>query len=139
MLTRAERDLRMGLWRIHILHHAAQRPVWGTWLLEELAAHGHRLSPGTLYPALARLERHGWLRRSGRAAHSRARQSFRITEAGRQVLQQLRQDIAQLHGEIVVGQDGAHASRAVGGSDHRAPDERRSSDHHPRSRRRTAT
>lgn len=93
----------MGLWRIHILHHAASRDVWGAWLLDELAAHGHRLSPGTLYPALTRLERHGWLRRNGRPAHLRARQCFRITHEGRRVLQSLRRDVSQLYAEVVAG------------------------------------
>ena len=63
MLSAADREIRLGIWKIHILHHAETREVWGTWLLEELAHHGHMLSPGTLYPALSRMERNGWLRR----------------------------------------------------------------------------
>ncbi|MCC6526458.1 MAG: helix-turn-helix transcriptional regulator, partial [Polyangiaceae bacterium] len=81
MPSAADREIRLGIWKIHILHHAATREVWGTWLLEELARHGHSLSPGTLYPALARMEQNGWLRRAGAAAHPRARQTFRITPA----------------------------------------------------------
>ena len=105
MLSPADREIRLGIWKIHILHHAASRPVWGAWLLEELAEHGHRLSPGTLYPAISRMERNGWLVRAGRSAHPRARQSFRITPAGRRLLRQLRAEIAELHDEVVLGRE----------------------------------
>ncbi len=101
MLTAVDREFRLGIWKIHILHHAAQRDVWGAWLLEELAEHGHVLSPGTLYPALARMERGGWLRRAGRTPHARARQVFRITAAGRRLLTALRREVAELHREVV--------------------------------------
>lgn len=106
MLTAADREIRLGLWKLHILHHAEAREVWGTWLLEELAEHGHALSPGTLYPALARMERNGWLRRTAQRAHVRARQPFRITAAGRRLLAELRADVAELYAEVVRGQQG---------------------------------
>lgn len=102
MLGAADREIRLGIWKIHILHHAEGREVWGTWLLEELAEHGHALSPGTLYPALARMERNGWLRRTGRAPHARARQTFRITPAGKRLLKELRREVAELYEEVVL-------------------------------------
>lgn len=102
MLAAADREIRLGIWKIHILHHAEVREVWGTWLLEELAEHGHSLSPGTLYPALARMERNGWLRRTGQAPHARARQTFRITPAGRRLLKELRREVAELYEEVVL-------------------------------------
>ncbi|HEX8111123.1 MAG TPA: hypothetical protein VF516_25510 [Kofleriaceae bacterium] len=45
MLSAAGREIRSGIWKIHILHHAAAHDVWGMWLLDELAEHGQRLSP----------------------------------------------------------------------------------------------
>jgi DNA-binding PadR family transcriptional regulator len=102
MLSNADREIRLGMWKIHILHHAAERDVWGLWLLDELAEHGHALSPGTLYPALARMERSGWLRRRPGAPHARARQLFRITAAGRRLLAQLRRDVTELYEEVVL-------------------------------------
>jgi DNA-binding PadR family transcriptional regulator len=108
MLAAADREIRLGIWKIHILHHAATRDVWGLWLLEELAEHGHALSPGTLYPALARMEHDGWLRRRGAAAHSRARQVFRITPAGRRLLAQLRHEVEELYQEVVLGREPGH-------------------------------
>jgi DNA-binding PadR family transcriptional regulator len=112
MLPAADREIRLGLWKVHILHHARAREVWGTWLLEELAEHGHRLSPGTLYPALARMEANGWLRRSGKAAHARARRTFRITAEGRRLLDELRRDVTELYEETVLGRDPGHPMKA---------------------------
>jgi DNA-binding PadR family transcriptional regulator len=76
--------------------------VYGLWLLEELAQHGHRLSPGTLYPLLERMERNGWLR-SEATRLANARKNYRITVAGRRILDQLRADVDELHREIVQG------------------------------------
>lgn len=105
MLSTADREIRLGIWKIHILHHAAAREVWGKWLLEELAEHGHQLSPGTLYPALLRMERNGWLMRTGEAQHARARQTLRITAQGRRLLQLLRREVAELYEEVVRGSE----------------------------------
>ena len=105
MLSAADREIRLGIWKIHILHHASTREVWGLWLLEELAEHGHQLSPGTLYPALARMEKNGWLRRSKPGAHPRARQLYKITPQGRILLRSLRQEVTELHREVVLGDD----------------------------------
>ena len=107
----ADREIRLGIWKIHILHHAASREVWGARLMEELAEHGHRLSPGTLYPALERMEGNGWLRRIGKARHARARQTFRITPEGRRLLETLRRDVAELHQEIVLGREPGHGEK----------------------------
>ncbi len=101
-LSAADRQIRLGIWKIHILHHAASRGVWGQWLLEELAEHGHHLSPGTLYPALARMEQSRWIKRVAPAAHARARQTFRITPEGRRLLHGLRREVTELYDEVVL-------------------------------------
>src|SRR5579863_1309219 len=59
-----DRDLYSGLIRLHVLHHATEEPVFGLGMVEELARHGYRISPGTLYPLLRRLEKKGYLRSS---------------------------------------------------------------------------
>ncbi|MEW5900594.1 MAG: helix-turn-helix transcriptional regulator [Acidobacteriota bacterium] len=48
--------------RKDILHHAEKESVVGQYVLRELHRHGYEISPGTLYPLLARLEQRGWLR-----------------------------------------------------------------------------
>ena len=117
MLSAADREIRLGIWKIHILHHAASREVWGLWLLEELAEHGHQLSPGTLYPALARMEANGWLRRRKTGSHPRARQVYRITPAGRVLLKTLKHEVDELHREVVLGEEPDHHGDR--GSSHR--------------------
>jgi hypothetical protein len=44
MLSAADCEIRLGIRKVHILHHAASREVWGKWLLDEPAEHGHELS-----------------------------------------------------------------------------------------------
>lgn len=58
----SDRDLYSGLIRLHILHHAVEAPIFGLGMQEELARHGYRISPGTLYPLLNGLEKKGYLR-----------------------------------------------------------------------------
>ena len=54
-MTFDDRDLY--LIRLHILHHAVEGPIFGLGMAEELARHGYRISPGTIYPLLHGLER----------------------------------------------------------------------------------
>lgn len=103
-----DREFRLAFWKLHILHHAASGPVYGLWMLEELAEHGHRLSPGTLYPLLARLEAHGWLRSSTSGSGPKARREYRITDEGRTLLAQLRGEIRELYRELVLGEEPRH-------------------------------
>jgi PadR family transcriptional regulator, regulatory protein PadR len=107
MVERLSREFTMAFWKAHVLHHAAEHPIYGLWLLEELAGHGYRTSPGTLYPMLVRMERNGLLR-STASATAKSRRSYVITPAGRQALRLLREKIAELHREVVVE---ARASR----------------------------
>jgi DNA-binding PadR family transcriptional regulator len=93
------REFLLAFWKLHILHHAGDGGVYGQWMLEELARHGYRLSPGTLYPMLARMERHGWLRSSIPERVTAARR-YRLTPAGRAVLARLRDALDELHEEV---------------------------------------
>jgi len=110
-----DREFRTAFWKLHVLHHAAERPIYGLWMLEELEEHGHRLSPGTLYPLLARMERNGWLS-SEQASSAKGRKNYRITAAGRRLLARLRLEVEELYREVVLGhQQGEPARRRVGG------------------------
>lgn len=94
-----DREFRLAFWKLHILHHAAEQEVYGLWMIQELAEHGHQVSPGTLYPILARMEERGWLR-STPGDGAKARRSYRATAAGRRLLRQLRGELAELHREL---------------------------------------
>lgn len=48
------REILLSFWKAHVLHHAAEGPVVGQWMLNELRRHGYEVSPGTLYPPLRR-------------------------------------------------------------------------------------
>ena len=116
------REFLLAFWKIHILHHAADgRGVYGHWMLEELHHHGYRLSPGTLYPILARMAERGWLR-AAEPKRSKAARVYRLTARGHQVLDRLRHALDELYSEV-----GSHA----------APDDARAPAAGRRSRRRS--
>jgi PadR family transcriptional regulator PadR len=93
------REFLLAFWKIHILHHAAEQGIYGQWMLEELHHHGYRLSPGTLYPMLARMEKHGWLRAT-EPKRSKAARVYRLTASGHQVLQQILDSLDELSREV---------------------------------------
>jgi len=110
------REIILAFWKLHILHHAQERPVYGQWLLEELRRHGFHVSPGTLYPLLARMVREGCLRPAGRptkAASPKARRDYVLTRRGAAVLEGLRRQVEELHREVVVEAGGRRATRAT--------------------------
>ena len=95
------REILLSLWKVHILHHAAEQPIIGQWVLAELRRHGYDISPGTLYPLLKRMERNGWLRCKVDGGGLRARRFYYLTPAGRAVLDLVREFVDELHEEIV--------------------------------------
>lgn len=96
------RDFFLGFIKIHILHHAAEEPIYGLAMIEELKRHGYDLSPGTLYPVLHGLERNGYLEREDRVVGGKVRKYYTITEAGREALSEARQQIGELVDEVLV-------------------------------------
>jgi PadR family transcriptional regulator, regulatory protein PadR len=94
-------DLYGGLIRLHILHHASKRPVFGVWFIEELARHGYKLSPGTLYPLLHGLEEKGYLRSIKEREGKRLRRLYQATPLGRKALVSARQKVSELFGELL--------------------------------------
>jgi PadR family transcriptional regulator PadR len=93
------REFLLAFWRIHILHHAGEQGIYGQWMLEELQRHGYRLSPGTLYPMLARMAQRGWLR-AAEPRRSKAARVYRLTPRGLQVLKRIRESLDELYREI---------------------------------------
>ena len=95
-----DRDLYSGLIRLHILHHACEEPIYGLGMIEELARHGYKLSPGTLYPLLHGLERNGYLRSFQRRRNGRVRRFYRATPTGRKTLKSAKEKVQELFGEM---------------------------------------
>lgn len=94
-------DLLTGFIRLHILHHAAEHEIYGQWMIDELAHHGYRLSPGTLYPMLHAMEEKGYLvsrvEREGRTS----RKLYRATKVGKQGLALAKMRIREFTGEAM--------------------------------------
>src|SRR3972149_8917532 len=97
---KGEQDLYGGLIRLHILHHASKKAVFGLWFIEELARHGYKLSPGTLYPLLHGLERKGYLRSTKERLGKTSRRVYRATPLGCKALAAAREKVSELFGEL---------------------------------------
>src|SRR3989304_1610686 len=95
------RDFFLGFIRIHVPHHAAEQPVYGLSLIEELRRHGYSLSPGTLYPILHGLAEAGYLRLEKRVVGGRVRKYYTSTARGRRALPAARTQINELVGEVL--------------------------------------
>src|SRR3569833_1984071 len=79
-------ELYIGLVRLHVLHHAAEGPIFGLGIIEELGRHGYRLGPGTIYPLLHSMERRGWLKMNAEIVEGRRRKTYAATSEGRRAI-----------------------------------------------------
>ncbi len=85
-----------------MLHHAVHEPpVFGLGMIEELARHGYRISPGSLYPLLHGLERKGYLKSSERRDGRSLRKEYRATEQGRRALVLVKTKVRELFHELI--------------------------------------
>ncbi|PFJ17065.1 PadR family transcriptional regulator [Bacillus cereus] len=94
------RKLFLGFIQIHILHHAKEQPIFGSWMLEELKKHGYSISPGTLYPILHSMEHDELLRKEERNVSGKIRKYYTATEKGNEVLVEARKKAYELFKEI---------------------------------------
>lgn len=93
--------LLVGFMRLHVLHHAADEPLYGGWMIEELRRHGYRISPGTIYPLLHGLEREGYLASKAAQRDGRPVRLYRTTPLGKKALRIARERIKELFYELV--------------------------------------
>jgi DNA-binding PadR family transcriptional regulator len=99
----ADRDLYSGLIRLHVLHHATEEPIFGLGMIEELARHGYRISPGSLYPLLHSLEQKGYLRSKEQRKGKSLRKVYRATPRGRKALSAAKGKVRELFRELIEG------------------------------------
>lgn len=92
-------DLLSGLVRLHVLHHAAEGEVYGQWMIDELRRHGYRLSPGTLYPMLHRMEASGYLTSREQREGKSVRKLYKATERGRAGLARALRQVREFYDE----------------------------------------
>lgn len=76
-------DPLSGLVRLHIPHPAEEHLVYGQWMIDELARHGSRISPRTLYPMPPTPERDGCLTGATEREGRTSRRFHAITDKGR--------------------------------------------------------
>lgn len=115
------RETFLGFVRVHLLHHASEERIFGSEMIHELAEHGYKLSPGTLYPILHAMERSGYLRCEEEVVAGKVRKYYRATPTGRKVLRELKGKIRELSEEILEKDSDAPAApaRSSGGADRR--------------------
>ena len=95
------REFLRGAVRLHILHHAARGEVHGAWIAEELAGHGYRISPGSLYPTLHTMESEGLIRSTWQVVDGRPRRSYVTTAKGRRALAAAKRQLRELADEVL--------------------------------------
>jgi len=95
------RELFLGFIRVHILYHASLGPVYGLDLIKELDGHGYHVSPGTMYPMLAKLEEGGLLVSEKINVEGKIRKYYKITDSGGSVLEEARAKVRELAREIL--------------------------------------
>jgi DNA-binding PadR family transcriptional regulator len=103
-LIDADRDLYSGLIRLHVMHHASEEPIFGLGMMEELARHGYRISPGSLYPLLHGLEKKGYLSSREQRNGKSLRKVYRATPLGRKALKAARSKVLELLRELIEGE-----------------------------------
>jgi PadR family transcriptional regulator PadR len=103
-LINADRDLYSGLIRLHVMHHATEEPIFGLGMMEELARHGYRISPGSLYPLLHGLEKKGYLSSTEQRKGKSLRKVYRATPRGRKALKAARSKVLELLRELIEGE-----------------------------------
>ena len=94
------RDLYSGLIKLHILHHAVEEPVYGQGMIEELARHGYKISPGTLYPILHAFEKKGYVKSKNKLFEGRIRRFYEGTKLGKLALNAAKIKVQELFGEL---------------------------------------
>lgn len=90
-----------GAVRLHILHHANIEPVHSTWMGEELARHGYRISPGALHQILRHMQEEGLLTSRHQLTDGHARVVYEITDRGRDALAEERMALTELAAEVL--------------------------------------
>ena len=95
------REFLRGAVRLHILHHAARGELHGAWMAKELAQHGYRISPGSLYPTLHNMETEGLLRSTQQVVAGRARRTYVATAKGRKSLDSTKRQLRELADEVL--------------------------------------
>lgn len=86
MKYKVPKKMLLGFMQVHILIQAKKQPFFGLGLIEELKNLGYQISPGTIYPLLAKMETEGLLEKEIRLINGKNRHYYCITQEGSEVL-----------------------------------------------------
>lgn len=100
------RSVFLAFVRVHVLHHAAEGPIFGLEMIEELRHHGYSMGPGTIYPILHNLQESGCLRLRQEVVNGKLRKYYVATAKGRRTLIGLRKKIRELVREVLKEETG---------------------------------
>lgn len=95
------REFLRGAVRLHVLHHAANHEINGAWMTQELARHGYKISPGSLYPILHKMEADGLIRSHAELKQGRVQRSYIATSKGRTELTRTKKQLKELADEVL--------------------------------------
>ncbi len=94
------RKLFLAFIEVHILHHAKEEPIFGSWMKAELESHGYEISAGTLYPIFHNMEKNGYLLSKNITVKGKVRKYYTTTPKGEEVLQAAYGKINELKTEM---------------------------------------
>ncbi|EKU48171.1 PadR family transcriptional regulator [Staphylococcus massiliensis] len=100
MRSKLHRKLFLGFIYIHILHHAKEGAIYGSWMKAELEEHGYQMSSGTLYPILHTMEKEGLLKSETRTVNGHNRKYYEITNDGILFLEESKAKLKELIQEV---------------------------------------
>jgi DNA-binding PadR family transcriptional regulator len=86
-----DREFIRGFTKLYALWRGSRKEAYGMAILKEMRAAGFELSPGTVYPTLARLRREGDITWQRQVIAGRVRKTYRLTPKGRKELEEVKQ------------------------------------------------
>jgi DNA-binding PadR family transcriptional regulator len=70
-------------------------------MAKELAQHGYRISPGSLYPTLHKMESEGLITSRSQTVDGRVRRAYVATAKGRRTLESTKRQLRELADEVL--------------------------------------
>ena len=95
LLEKLSQELRRGILVLATLSQLGEAK-YGYALIEELSRRGLDIEQGTIYPLLRRLEEQGLLESEWNVEGSRPRRYYKISSAGEELLESLKEEWQQL-------------------------------------------
>jgi PadR family transcriptional regulator PadR len=86
-----DREFLRGFTKLYALWRGSRKDAYGMAILREMREVGFELSPGTLYPTLAKLQREGDITWRRQIVGGRVRKMYRLTPKGKRELEEVKE------------------------------------------------